>query len=54
MCMILFNMKLFSQLPIHRFNYLPNMVNPPLGLSGHLLLLVAAGDGYQLDTVDLG
>ena len=51
--MILFDMKLFSQLPINGFNYLPNLVNPPLGLSGELRSLVAAGDGYQINTVDL-
>ena len=47
-------MKLFTQLPINGFNYLPNLVNSPLGLSGDLLFLVAAGCRYQLDTVDLG
>ena len=54
MCMILFDMKLFAQLPINRFNYLPSFVNPPPGLSGELLSLVTAGDGYQINTVDLG
>ena len=54
MCMIVLYMKLLTQLPINRFNYLPNFVNPPLGLSGDLLFLVAAGYRYQIDTVQLG
>ena len=47
-------MKLLSQLPINGFNYLPHLVNPPLGLSRDLLFLVAAGYRYQLDIVELG
>ena len=52
--MILLYMKLLTQLPINRFHYLPNLVNPLLGLSGDLLFLIAARYGYQIDTVELG
>jgi hypothetical protein len=54
MRMILFYVKLLTQLTINRFNHLPNFVNPPLGFFGYLLLLVAAGQRYQIDTVGLG
>ena len=54
MRMIVLYMKLLTQLPINRFNHLPNFVNRLLGLSGNLLFLVASWQGYQFDTVQLG
>ena len=52
MTKILLYMKLFTQLTINGFNYLPSFVNPPLGLIGDMLFLVASGCRYQIDTVN--
>ena len=43
MSVVLLKVELFGQLPIHRFNDLPNAVEQSAKLIGHLLFLVLSG-----------